>query len=907
MMRGLPVVALFLVGTASHAEWGTLSVHDIGEYAAVPWGEPGAEIQPGTRADRVRDLNLGVSSINLQGSDDVPADLIAAWAEKAKWGRQQGKKLLPRVYFWDGADRYQGDMRDIAIYWNRLDQFLGGVDLADFHGIILAEENVHYSGRPEVLTELYNRIKAKYDVQVWQWWSPMTAIPGSGGWIPSDGWVIDTYFKPYKQFRRFARKYTITGLPLVVMPWADDSRDLTPVQSQANNAQLDVAMEFGVPVAFYWVKGTTCYFDGSRDTHETKMDHVNHWVWDYIERARALPDDYVGLPTADKAAGDVLEIGPTDGDDLVYVDDFSTSTCVDDASATGFRDLVLDGQTLRARGLGGRDCKAALTYRFEGDLATGAPSVSLDATVAPDLNGRVAVKLSTDGKTWPVTAGTQETGRLELSAEGEADFASVNRFWVRVTMSGEPGDAPPCGIDNLRIHAAIQPPARPVVRLKPITRNGPVAYEETFETRRYRLTGTCSGDEQLEWTRGQVGVRLRPGGSDTSITWRVVSARPVGTVVVEAIGRANSGSLGTNHYLDVSADGETWANTASSVGRDTDANGWVREPLVVDLSDEPEFAGVTEFYARLRMTAQGHAEVHRVLSGVVTSVKISAQPIEDTQDTGSASPMQPDEKLVYKTTAEGDLELHIFKPEGHEPTDKRPAIVFFFGGGWVNGSPAQFYAHSRYLASRGMVAIGAEYRIESAHGTTPFDCVRDGKSAVRWIREHAEELGIDPGKLAAGGGSAGGHVAGATAFLPGLEEPDEDKATSARPDALVLFNPVIDNGPGGFGYNRVGDRYREISPLHNIGDDPTPTTFFLGTEDKLIPVSTGEKFKSLIEEAGGRCDLHVYDGQAHGFFNYGNGKNEHYTLTVLEMDRFLASLGFLAGEPTLTMPAGDEE
>ena len=118
---------------------------------------------------------------------------------------------------------------------------------------------------------------------------------------------------------------------------------------------------------------------------------------------------------------------------------------------------------------------------------------------------------------------------------------------------------------------------------------------------------------------------------------------------------------------------------------------------------------------------------------------------------------------------------------------------------------------------------------------------------------------------------------------------------------------MIDNGPGGFGYNRVGDRYREISPLHNIGDDPTPTTFFLGTEDKLIPVSTGEKFKSLIEEAGGRCDLHVYDGQAHGFFNYGNGKNEHYTLTVLEMDRFLASLGFLAGEPTLTMPAGDEE
>jgi acetyl esterase len=257
----------------------------------------------------------------------------------------------------------------------------------------------------------------------------------------------------------------------------------------------------------------------------------------------------------------------------------------------------------------------------------------------------------------------------------------------------------------------------------------------------------------------------------------------------------------------------------------------------------------------------------------------------------------PDRSLEYKTIGKTKLKLHLFNPEVHKPSDKRPAIVFFFGGGWNGGSPSQFFPHCKYLASRGMVAMSAEYRVKSRNNTTPRECVRDGKSAVRWIRQHAEELGIDPGRIAAGGGSAGGHVAAATGTTRGFEEEGEDLRISSRPDALVLFNPVFDNGPNGYGHTRVKTYWKEFSPIHTISQDTPPTIVFLGTKDKLIPVKTAKEYKRLMEEKGRRCDLHLYEGQPHGFFNY--TKKENYTKTVIEMDRFLASLRYLEGEPIL--------
>jgi acetyl esterase len=252
---------------------------------------------------------------------------------------------------------------------------------------------------------------------------------------------------------------------------------------------------------------------------------------------------------------------------------------------------------------------------------------------------------------------------------------------------------------------------------------------------------------------------------------------------------------------------------------------------------------------------------------------------------------EPDRVIPYKGVGDAQLTLHVFNPPGHRVEDARPAIVFFFGGGWNRGGPEQFHRQSAHLASRGMVAICADYRTRDRHGTSPDACVRDGKSALRWVRAHAAELGIDPNRIAAGGGSAGGHVAAATAMLEGFNEPGEDTATSSRPDALVLFNPVIDNGPVGYGHDRVKDYWRDFSPLHNIRAGAPATLLLLGTEDRLVPVATAEDFSARMLEAGVRCELVLYEGQPHGFFN-----RAKFNETLAEMDRFLVSLGFLEVE-----------
>jgi dipeptidyl aminopeptidase/acylaminoacyl peptidase len=92
----------------------------------------------------------------------------------------------------------------------------------------------------------------------------------------------------------------------------------------------------------------------------------------------------------------------------------------------------------------------------------------------------------------------------------------------------------------------------------------------------------------------------------------------------------------------------------------------------------------------------------------------------------------------------------------------------------------------------------------------------------------------------------------------------------------------------------VKEYWETFSPMHNIDKDTPPTVIFIGTKDDLIPVSTAEKYKQRMEEAGGRCDLHLYEDQPHGFFNAAR-----YYETLLEADKFLCSLGYLHGEPTL--------
>ncbi|MEM1224447.1 MAG: alpha/beta hydrolase fold domain-containing protein [Planctomycetota bacterium] len=253
------------------------------------------------------------------------------------------------------------------------------------------------------------------------------------------------------------------------------------------------------------------------------------------------------------------------------------------------------------------------------------------------------------------------------------------------------------------------------------------------------------------------------------------------------------------------------------------------------------------------------------------------------------------ESVIYKTVPDTSddgmrpLRFDWIRPADWTAGDQRGSVVFFHGGGWVGGAPGQFSDHAAELAARGLVCFHVEYRLLSRDDQSPPDqCVEDASDAFRRIRRDAGVYGIDPDRIAAGGGSAGGHLA---AFL-GMMDDEVVGGVSRKPNALLLHNPVYDNGPGGWGTARVKDAYLQYSPRHNLSQDDPPAIVYLGTNDKLIPVATAESFRDESVQLGLRSDLHLYEGRGHGFFNSSKGDGSDYLDTLTKSIAFLESLGW---------------
>ena len=250
------------------------------------------------------------------------------------------------------------------------------------------------------------------------------------------------------------------------------------------------------------------------------------------------------------------------------------------------------------------------------------------------------------------------------------------------------------------------------------------------------------------------------------------------------------------------------------------------------------------------------------------------------------------EKILYKNTNEGELNLFVYKPSEFDVKKKYSCIVFFHGGGWNSGNPEQFQRQSRYFASRGMVAVSVEYRIRNEHGTSPIQAMEDAKSAIRFIRSNAKLLSIDPNKIAAAGGSAGGHLAAVAGNIDLFNNSDEDLTISSKPNLLILYNPVIDFGTRKWLWiNNPSD----ASPIHNISKGSPPTIILTGANDKIVPVESIMNYKKIMESIGSRCDVILYEGAEHAFFNTG----EDFVDTLYRTDVFLKSLGYIDGEPTI--------
>jgi acetyl esterase/lipase len=287
------------------------------------------------------------------------------------------------------------------------------------------------------------------------------------------------------------------------------------------------------------------------------------------------------------------------------------------------------------------------------------------------------------------------------------------------------------------------------------------------------------------------------------------------------------------------------------------------------------------------------------------------KPVGVTNSTAKEAEVTPlsipgSEPFVFRKLGGLELRLHVVKPVGWAKADRRPCFVSFFGGGWNSGSPERSVGWAKWAASQGLVGIAPDYRTRDRLGGTPEDCVSDGRAAVRWIEEHAAELGIDPKRIIAMGGSAGGHLAAWTAIPapgPGKDDPPPD----VLPAALVLLNPVTDTKDSGYGgtkrFGKDAARALAASVPDQMPSRMPPAIVFHATADTTVPYANSVAFRDKLVKAGNRCELVTFEGLGHSYNSsrYGEAGKVADKKTRADVANFLTSLGLINQEKSVSL------
>ncbi|MEP4079314.1 alpha/beta hydrolase [Haloferula sp.] len=244
--------------------------------------------------------------------------------------------------------------------------------------------------------------------------------------------------------------------------------------------------------------------------------------------------------------------------------------------------------------------------------------------------------------------------------------------------------------------------------------------------------------------------------------------------------------------------------------------------------------------------------------------------------------------LTYLETPEGPVQCHFFVPADFESGQRRPVVIFLHGGYWDGSMPTQFVPQCLHFASRGAIAVAAETRVESIHGTGPMEAIEDLKTLLGWLTEHAENFGVDPEKVVVGGASGGAFIA-----LSEILPKDSADSPGITPAALLLFSSVLDCTKADI-IKRFPDNKtaKKLSPLKQIRKGLPPMILFHGKQDRVTPYADALKFARVVKRKRNKVELIDFDNAEHSFFNF-NVSGLYYELTLKAADRFLVDLGVL--------------
>jgi len=233
---------------------------------------------------------------------------------------------------------------------------------------------------------------------------------------------------------------------------------------------------------------------------------------------------------------------------------------------------------------------------------------------------------------------------------------------------------------------------------------------------------------------------------------------------------------------------------------------------------------------------------------------------------------------VYAGADDSELPMLVFEPTaGRQP---RTGIVLFHGGALRTGSADGLAPHCRELASRGIFAVSAGYRLIGQGAKTIDDCIADVRRAVEHFRGLAASRGLDSSRLASGGSSAGAHLALVAAMI----SPDRPiPAPKPYVAAIVALNPVVDllaYSPAQLrslerDVGMAAGRAIEYSPIEFVRPGNPPTLIQHGARDEVAPIEQVRRFRDLMARAGNDCLLVEYEQAEHAFHYPGPAGHFH--------------------------------
>lgn len=412
----------------------------------------------------------------------------------------------------------------------RLDAYLTGVDLSGYDFLVFGEENGWWDSWPLILTGLYDHLKSAYPdaPPVLQWYSPPQGAPHVE--VPADGWIIDEYGVSGEALRPTVMKHVATRKPLLLVVWASNYAGYPGWSEWSGSSieQVELAEEFGLPMAFFTVAGPL----GSTGTWWSDSDPETvlwrSWYESVRAAANAVDPQFLPSPSANHSDGAGREVAGGDDGLWRWTEDFATADFVDEADVEGFLALRWDpaGHALwlepRPTVLHA-PCAGSLTWRLESTTAMNDAVVTVVGSV--DSGARATLALSTDGLSW-TEAAADAGGPFALSLTQPPGGAST--LWVRISGNVPPDGPAAVRFDAVDVDVAVAPPDT-TLHLDPP--GGAATWADSFETDAYLALATMDNPTAIQWTGSALTLAGLMGTTNSAaLTFRFDSTVPITSI-----------------------------------------------------------------------------------------------------------------------------------------------------------------------------------------------------------------------------------------------------------------------------------------------------------------------------------------------------------------------------------------